>query len=344
MLLPRRQLRLLPLSNGPAPAGWPLAGLLALLFFTAASRADADAMRWLERMNQTLNQRNYELALVVMDGLRNEPVQLTHGVLADGPATLVTYLNGPPRQVVRLADRVSYFDGDGSAYSVAGERLSGPLPAAFWGNLQALARNYQFQLAGRNRTAGRPVQLVRVVPRDELRYGALLWLDEEHGLLLRLDLISSQGQLVEQVQVVSASLSEQPAASLSALNIGKLPAMAPAVAAGTAPAPRWQLGWLPAGFELRRQDRHRLAVVEDSVDYYLLSDGLTELSVYIQAEPQPRETQQAVNLGATTIVSRWRGGLEVAAVGRLPAETLAQIVEGVLTRPDNRVPALEDSH
>lgn len=343
MLLPRRPLRLLPRSNGLVPAGWPLAGLLVLLFFATTSRADADAMRWLERMNQTLNQRNYELALVVIDGLRNEPVQLIHGVLADGPATLVTYLNGPPRQVVRFADRVSYFDGDGSAYSVAGERLSGPLPAAFWGDLRALARNYQFQLAGRNRTAGRPVQLVRVVPRDELRYGALLWLDEEHGLLLRLDLISSQGQLMEQVQVVSASLSEQPAASLSALSIGKLPAMAP-TPDGSASAPRWQLGWLPAGFELRRQDRHRLAVVDDSVDYYLLSDGLTELSVYIQAEPQPREAQQAANLGATSIVSRWQRGLEVAAVGRLPAETLARVVEGVFANPDNLGSALKDSH
>lgn len=340
MLSPRRWLRLLPQSRAPRL----LAGLLALLLFSATSRADADAVRWLERMQQTLNQRNYELALVVIDGLRSEPVKLTHGLLADGPATLVTYLNGPPRQVVRLADRVSYFDGDGRAFSVAGDRLSGPLPAAFWGDVQVLARNYQFQLAGRNRTAGRPVQLVRVVPRDELRYGALLWLDEEHGLLLRLDLISSQGELVEQVQVVSANLSEQPAAVLAALESDKLPSVAAPIIAAAAPAARWNLGWLPAGFELRRHDHHRLAVVAESGDYYLLGDGLAELSVYIRPEPQLQETQQTARLGATSIVSRWQGGLEVAAVGRLPAETLARVVDGVFSNPDNQRSVRKGGH
>ena len=342
MLLPRRRLRLLLQSKNAHPSAWPVAGLLALLLFSPVSRADAEAMRWLERMNQTLNQRNYELALVVIDGLRTEPVQLTHGLLADGPATRVNYLNGPPRQVVRFADRISYFDADGGAYSVRGERLAGPVPAAFWGDLRELARNYQFQLAGRNRTAGRNVQLVRVVPRDELRYGGLLWLDEENALLLRLDLINSQGQLVEQVQVVSASFSEQPAASLAALSIDKLPALALAPV-NVSTELRWRLGWLPAGFELRRHDRHHLAVVEESVDYYLLSDGLTELSVYIQSEPQPREAQQAASLGATTIVTRWQRGLEVAAVGRLPAETLARVADGVFTRVDGQMPEQKEA-
>jgi sigma-E factor negative regulatory protein RseB len=319
------------------------AGLLALLLLAPASHADADAMRWLGRMQQALNQRNYELSLVVIDGLRNEPLHLTHGLLDGRPATLLTYLNGPPRYVVRFADRVSYFAGDGSAYSVAGERLAEPFPAAFWGDLRALTRNYQFQLAGRNRTVGRFVQLVRVVPRDEQRYGALLWLDEEHGLLLRMDLISSQGELIEQVQVVSASLSEQPAASLKALSLDALPAVQPAPEASKS-SPRWALGWLPAGFELRRQGNHPLTEADNAADYYLLSDGLTDLSVYIQAEPQPRDLQQAASLGATSIVTRWQKGVEVAAVGRLPVETLARVVDGVLAGAHKGTAAKEANH
>ena len=317
----------LPPGAEPAPAAQPAAAI------TTSPVPPADGRQWLELMRQALTERNYSLSLVVADDQQMEPVQLLHGVTSHGQATLINYLNGPPRQVVRLANQVSYFEADGEAYSLRARRVAGPLPPAFFGDIGALAKSYDFVMAGRNRAAGRPVQLVRLAARDELRFSALLWLDEASGLLLRLDLFTPAGQPVEQVQVVHLALHDGPDPALQALEPTALPPLV------TGPPPlrvdgteglRWSLGWLPSGFEVRYHDRHRLAQTNDPVDYYLLSDGLVELSVYIQPEPERRDSPQVAARGATGIVTGWHNGIEVAAVGRLPVDTLGRVVEGVL--------------
>lgn len=319
----------------PAPATEPAAAV------AVSPVPAADGRQWLERMRLALTERNYSLSLVVADGQQMEPVQLIHGVTTHGQATLINYLNGPPRQVVRVANQVSYFEADGEAYSLRAKRVAGPLPPAFTGDIGALSASYDFVMAGRSRAAGRPVQLVRVAARDELRFSGLLWLDEESGLLLRLDLFTPAGQPVEQVQVVHLALHDTPDAAVLALD----PASLPPLLAGPPPLSgdggdglRWSLGWLPSGFEVRYHDRHRLAQTNDPVDYYLLSDGLVELSVYIQPEPERRESPQVAARGATGIVTGWHNGIEVAAVGRLPVDTLGRVVEGVLAGLDPVAP------
>lgn len=317
----------IPEPSSVQPAGQPL---------------PVDGRQWLERMRQALTERNYSLSLVVADGQQMEPVQLIHGLTPHGQATLINYLNGPSRQVVRLADQVSYLETDGEAYSLRAKRVAGPLPAAFTGDIGALSGSYDFVMAGRSRAVGRPVQLVRVAARDELRFSALLWLDEGSGLLLRLDLFTPSGQPVEQVQVVHLALHDAPDAALLALDPASLPPLLagpPSLSTDSGgDGLRWSLGWLPPGFEVRYHDRHRLAQTNDPVDYYLLSDGLVELSVYIQPEPERRESPQVAARGATGIVTGWHNGIEVAAVGRLPVDTLGRVVEGVLAGLDPVAP------
>lgn len=320
-------------AAAPVPGAEPASASESVAIVTASPAPPADGRQWLELMRRALTEGNYSLSLVVADGQQMEPVQLVHGVTAQGQATLITYLNGPPRQVVRLDSQVSYFEADGEAYSLRASRVAGPLPPAFFGDIGALAKSYDFVMAGRNRAAGRPVQLVRLAARDELRFSALLWLDEASGLLLRVDLFTPAGQPVEQVQVVHMALHDTPDPALLALE----PASLPPLLAGPPPLRlddrdglRWSLAWLPPGFEVRYHDRHRLAQTNEPVDYYLLSDGLVELSVYIQPEPERRESPQVAARGATGIVTGWHNGIEVAAVGRLPVDTLGRVVEGVL--------------
>lgn len=308
-----------------------LAGLLCFSAFVVAAEESPASL--LERMKQRLSGGNYELSLVVVDGQSIEPVQVINGQLASGQVTVINYLNGPPRHIVRIGQQVSYFEADGSSYSLAGNRIAGPLPGAFWNDISALAGNYDFVLSGRGRTAGRLAQLVRVTPHDELRYGGVLWLDEESGMLLRMDLVTAAGELVEQVQVVNVAVTPEPSPLLATLSVDQLPPVVhpPQPLAADGSPLRWSLGWVPPGFEVRYHDHHRLVVTDDPVDYYLLSDGLVELSVYIQPEPERREPRQAASHGATGIYTTWHNGIEVAVVGRLPLDTLARVAAGVLT-------------
>ena len=307
-----------------------IAGLLFL--FAMNSHAGDDAHDWLARMSTTLREANYRLSMVVSDGQRIEPVRMTHGVVDGESLSLIRYLNGPPRDVVQIGDSISYFEADGSAYSITNGRVAGPLPTVFSGDIDVLARNYDFVLGGRNRSAGEIVQQVRVTPRDKLRYSGVLWLDVNNAMPLRMDLLNHENELVEQIQVVEVENLETAAPELTSLRALRLP---PIVKASEQPAAHGPdrkplYGWVPPGFQLRYHDRHRLAVLGDMVDYYLLSDGWVDLSIYVQPQPQPpQETVIGGVDGSSGVVTAWQNGVEVAVVGRMPLDTLVQVAMGV---------------
>jgi len=67
---------------------------------------------------------------------------------------------------------------------------------------------YDLLLMGRNRVAGRMAQQIRIVSNDKTRFGYHLWLDEQSGLLLKLDTYNLEGKVVEQIQVTQVNVSD----------------------------------------------------------------------------------------------------------------------------------------
>lgn len=79
-------------------------------------------------------------------------------------------------------------------------------------------------VTGRNRIAGLPTQVVRLVPKDANKYGLMLWLEQESGLVLRLDLLDREGNLVEQYMGVDLRILAEPSGWLRQLANSRLPA------------------------------------------------------------------------------------------------------------------------
>ncbi|RCU51855.1 transcriptional regulator [Corallincola holothuriorum] len=304
-------------------------GLLLSCTVFSASGAEAPELL-LSRMVDAFRQQTYVISMVQNFGGRIEPLRFEHGFVDGVEISHLSYLNGPMRDIVRKGETVSYLESERTAYSLKAGQMDGPIPRAFLRGFKSIAENYQFVLGGRSRTAGRIAQLIRITPNEADRFGLLVWADIETGFMLRADVISSEGDLVEQLQVVSLQLLDKPSAHLKAIATSEFPQTVATPAKSTErELVEWRVGWTPSGFELVGKDQHRLALINDVVDYMMFSDGLIKFSVYINKVDDTEERGSLVTRGALSLFSLINSGIEITVVGRLPPETAQRIAETI---------------
>lgn len=259
------------------------------------------AQQWLERMSFAMRNLNFSTSFVVVKENRAEPYRWFHGVEDGNELEVLVLLNGPRFEVVRKQNVVSYFEPNKPAYSVAGKTISGPIPAAFSDGIEALQVSYNFVSVGRSRILGRPARLIRLVAKDAHRYGYWLWLDEQSGLLLKAALINRQGNFLEQLQFTHLDITKTPADALVQLKQSKMPAVIDVPKAQQNAQFDWRATWLPAGFEVKNSNRHRVGSSEQDADFISFNDGLVDVSIYVSKVKQKSRAIEATQEGATTL-------------------------------------------
>ncbi|MBD1389997.1 MucB/RseB C-terminal domain-containing protein [Neiella sp. HB171785] len=326
------------LNSNSSPLQRMAAAAFSILIFALSFAAHGEqssspsAESWLKRMGQTFKAANYSLSVIRVNQQHFEPIAIEHGIVDGEPLVYVNYLNGPEREILHRGDTVTYFQHDEPPYSVAGQRAVGPIPRAFINNIDVLKTSYRFVLGGRNRVMGRAAQLIRIEPKEADRYAIWVWLDAEHGMLLRADLVAPNGEPLEHIQIVSMSYSESPSPIVEQLAQVKLPAPVPLIESEQMSGQgrvRWVAGYVPSGFELIGRDRHKLGATNGLVDYQLYSDGISSVSVYVGSAVDGQPGKSLVSKGATHLMTVAKDGVEVAVVGQLPPETITRIVESV---------------
>ncbi|MFD1009267.1 MucB/RseB C-terminal domain-containing protein [Oceanisphaera ostreae] len=296
----------------------------------------------LQRMQQAYQQLNFELTLIEFSQGLLEPKRLTRGHLDGEVLTHLTHLNGRPREFVQRNDETSFFDASHSGYTLKNANLPGLFYRLQQVSLTPILEHYDAVLAGRSRVLGKVAQVVRLAPKAPGYYGYVLWLDQESGLLVKLDTLTQEGSMVEQSMGVALKISDQPSSLVSELKSATLPpAMSVSDVYPTLPQPLpWQVGWLPAGFTLRSQDTHKLPVTEQPVDYLMLSNGLVDVSVYMaKAGRNTDMNRPLIRQGATHLLSVVNASqIEITVVGAIPAETARQIAESVIHDSTGKTP------
>lgn len=307
---------------------------LVTLSFSAASVAQVDdealaqGADWYDRMNQALRQLNFDAALVHVRGQRVEPYRWLHGLSENGQEIeVLSGLNGPEYKVLRLGNHVSYYHSMGSPYSLRSAVLDGPFPSGFFHPFAEISEAYNAIAVGGGRVIDRPAQHIRVLARDRQRYGYSIWLDKETGMLLRSATLSVEGDVLEQVQLTSLQISEDFPENLRELKDVTRPPMVEDNSNRNEVEGNWELSWLPAGFKLLRSNHHQMAVTGQQTDYFLYSDGLAKVSVYIGLREQGTGPVQVE--GADSLYAKELGNYMVTVVGRLPFETVKRIADGV---------------
>lgn len=297
-----------------------------------------------ERLSNALRELNFSTSFVVVKNNQAEPYHWLHGITKDTENVnrveleILALLNGPRRDILRIDNTVSYIEPEYAPYSIMSSHITGPIPAIFGQNISVLEDNYHFVSVGRSRILGRVAQLIRIVPKDNHRFGYWVWLDQQSGLLLKLAIITRKGQLLEQIQFTHLEITDNLSEHLKHLQATDLPKIIDITTKQEETKLPWKVNWVPHGFKQVKSNKHRINTSKKAVEFMLFNDGLVDISVYVNPSKDKKRVIEFANDGATLVLNQVINNVEVSVVGKIPLATAKKIVNSVRFIRDLKAP------
>lgn len=187
----------------------PAVSLFALLVAAravtaACPAADAEALAWLDKMSRSLQQIDYHGIVTFQRGDDLQAMQVSHTVV-DGLVTeRLTELTGQGAEVVRINHPLECIHPGHRLLQLGADLQSGDC---------GVAQYYRFRVAGGELVAGRQAVQVQIEPRDMYRYGYVMELDRETGLLLKSQTVGRGDKVLEKFQFASLSYAPESGTS-----------------------------------------------------------------------------------------------------------------------------------
>ena len=311
--------------------------LLACCLVVVPVWAGEGGREHLQRMAEATRSLSYEGTFVYSQGERAETMRVTHGMVDGESRERVTALSGAALELIRHGDQIVCLLPD-SKRALIGYQPRGLLPGTLADDLDGVPEGYGTRKVGTSRVAGREAREVRVEPEDDFRYGLRLWLDRDHDLLLRSDLVTREGEVLERVLFTELEVVDEVDPGRFDFQLdgyerveGVMPASASDMASSHEPRMQPEL---PAGFELIALDRSGDA--DTGREHAVYSDGLASVSLFVDAEKGAVREFPAV---AGTDVLRMRservGDHRVTLIGAVPAATLEYMIDSLLDDADS---------
>ncbi len=277
---------------------------------------------------------NYRGTFTYEYGGALKAIRIVHGVRNGREFERLVHLNGAPREIIRQGNAVECRRiGDlllrGEAAGVKG-----------WAH-QPLAGYYNLFHRGEDRIANRQITVIHLVPRDEYRYGYIVGLDAQTGLLMQLILVANGDRALERFQFtdieIGASISaaelsaDQSSRSVAELDGTPCSTSATDAVANVASGVAWRGDWIPPGFV-----RAGMAA-GDTTPSALYTDGLAAFSIFVDAQPPVGVPVVQAQRGATVAhmsrVSFAGQPYNICVVGEIPKHTAQRIAESVQLGP-----------
>ncbi|MDQ2075279.1 MucB/RseB C-terminal domain-containing protein [Marinimicrobium sp. ABcell2] len=305
-----------------------LGGLLFLLLVASVTWADnSDAYHLLKKMSEVGHSLSYQGSFTYEHGSSMESFRVVRWTEEGAEFERLEHLSGPARQIVRHVPT--------SACSRLGGTLFQNRLARLTSGGAEIDQYYRLVLQGRERVAGRDAQVVQIIPRDQMRYGYVVSLDRETGMLLKSLLLDEQQRMVERFQFIDFTLSPD-VASLEPEIREELQSQASAddgdCAEGMTAGPRdWTFQWLPPGFEFSGERQ-----VNNRTHMLMYTDGLATFSIFIQPRGDQFLIEGRAQRGATTAymgaVSDGRQDYRLTVVGEVPSAVAEQLAQSLRPR------------
>jgi len=307
--------------------------------------ATDDPQSWLDRMNHALATRNYQALFMHQHGGQSETLRITHRVVGTDVAERIVSLDGSGREFIRHGSQLYCYLPDQHLVLVEQSPPEGLLLSGLRDPDLSASGQYQLREVDRERISGHTARVIALEPRDSLRYGYRLWIDEASGMPLKTQLMTAAGQVVEQIvfaqlllpdHIADAALEPQvDVRGFRWLRRGTVTVSASIEASGAA-AGTWDARTLPPGFQLTARSVRLMPGQSAPVTQLVFSDGIASVSVFVEdagSEPAPAggaEAAMQVNtVGSASTVSTVIEGHRVTAIGEAPAETVRAIAGSV---------------
>ena len=289
-----------------------------------------EALQWLDKMSRSAQEVSYSGVVTFQLGDDMEVMQISHSVAGSFASASLTQLTGQGAQVKRVEHPLDCIH--------PGHRLL-RLGADFGAGQNGLntggcgiSSHYNLKVVEGERVAGRQAVRIIVAPKDMYRYGYVMELDKQTGLLLKTRTIGRGDKVLERFQFANLSYSgqsEQPEnvelvhqATHSSIDEHHSQPSADRFTTG-----EWELQWLPGGFMPTD-----LASGEDRRRTY--TDGMAVFSVFLEILPRDIQPGEGVvHRGGTTAYTR---GMRmkgkpalITVIGEVPLNTARMVADSV---------------
>jgi sigma-E factor negative regulatory protein RseB len=333
-------------GSGFGRVGWWGASLVGAAFWLAgptahgedgpadsavASARGRSPVQWLQAIESAAQRGSYTGTIVYQHGDEVRASRIVHFFDASGPRERVQTLDGRPREFIRQGDQVQCLYPQQRRVVIEHARHRAAFPALGEAGSAGVLEHYALQQGDVERVAGVECQVLKLVPLDTLRYGYRLWVDPGSGLLLKVQMLSSDESVIEQIAFSDVRIGEpisaaqlKPSWSTNGWSVVRRESHATELS---------RQGWsvtAPDGFR-------RLTEVERNLEndptraalQAVYSDGLATVSVFIEPGAAAVEPEPAQRRGPLSAFTRQVGDARVTVVGDVPPTTARTIAESV---------------
>jgi sigma-E factor negative regulatory protein RseB len=297
----------------------------------ASGNAAEEPLAWLDRIASASQRLNYVGTFSYQAGRRFETSRIVHRYADGEESERLEVLDGSPREVVRRGSEVRCLLPAQRTVIISRVGARSGFPGRLLQSYAGLADHYNVRLGEAGRIAAHEARKVVLEPRDELRFGHVLWAEARSGLLLKSQVLDASGGLVEQFafsdvriggEVGDELLAAQakPQGDWSVVNMESGDADQAETGNGR------QIGELLPGFALVSKVRHRNSGTVQMV----FSDGLAAISVFIElAEPGAEARNGFSGGGAVHAFERIVDGQRITVLGEVPPRAAQQAAEAI---------------
>jgi sigma-E factor negative regulatory protein RseB len=293
--------------------------------------AERSAVQWLHAIQAAARQSNYTGTIVYQYGDEVRSSRVIHAFDGHVSGERVQMLDGRPREVIRRGEQVECFYPQQRRIVIERAGRRAVFPELGDGGPISVLEHYALHPAEMERVAGLECQILRLEPKDALRYGYRLCIDPASGLLMKVQVLTGESAVVEQI-------------AFSDVRIGE--PISPAQLRTSYSTVGWRVerreshevdlshrGWIvtaPEGFRRLTEVERMLGIdTQRSALQAVYSDGLATMSVFIETNVPPAESEGPPPQGPLSAVMRRVGDARVTVVGEVPPATARSFADSV---------------
>jgi sigma-E factor negative regulatory protein RseB len=318
-----------------------IASIALLCALSLNSLAADDPWFVLEKTAYAARELNYQGIFDYQNGKQTRSVQVTHMNSNGQEMTRNVVLEnsaqtGQGREVYSQGNDIVIVRPHNQKMVIEKRRGQNLFPAMLPTDMGAIKASYSARLGGLELVAGREAQIVELIPNDAFRYSYKIWADSEYGLLLKMTLLDSKNQTLEQIAFSQLSTlnSQDTNWFQPKIDVKKSYVMEDTTVVNHVNNHRVNSNWvvtnLPVGYV---KVDHRALVVPGKtapVDQMIFSDGIASVSLFI--EPLTKGMRPKMGhmlIGSTNICANVMDGYQITVVGEVPEATVMQIAKAV---------------
>ncbi|MCB1986091.1 MAG: MucB/RseB C-terminal domain-containing protein [Burkholderiales bacterium] len=300
--------------------------------------SESAAYGWLQKIAAAPRHLNFRGTFVYSANGHIETSKITHRVDLEGEHEKIEVLDGIARIVYRNNDEMKCYMPNSKKIYTEKRWFRKFFPDLLPQPSKRIKEYYTIETVTQERIAGYDSQVLRLMPKDSLRYGYKFWVHIDSGLLLKAAVIDKK-DIIEQFAFTQIEIGDEigtnlldPALLKASQNWKTINLSTVVLVEGEL---AWQFGELPAGFEKVAEMKRNLVGKSMMVDHIVLSDELATVSVFV--EPIKENSSSPIpgfysSRGAINIYVRELRDNKITTVGEVPLNTIKLIGDAVFVQ------------